>query len=99
MQIAALDALGFAPNGARLAAVLEADKLRALLLSLKPGQAVDPCRMSFTVAYLVLEGRGRLQVGDEEAELTAGSLAIVPRDEVRSIRSQEELRVLVIQAP
>ncbi|MHB0856360.1 MAG: cupin domain-containing protein [Anaerolineae bacterium] len=67
------------------------------MLSLEPGQAVDPCRMSFTVLYLVLEGQGRLQVGDEEAEMAAGSLAIVPRDEIRSIWSEAAMRVLVIQ--
>jgi quercetin dioxygenase-like cupin family protein len=99
MQIARLDDLGFAPGGARLAPVLEADHTRALLLSLGEGQSVPPCQMSLTVLYLVLEGRGRLQVGDEEAELAVGSLAIVPRDAVRSIRAETRMRVLAVQTP
>ena len=58
IQIANLDALGFAPGGARLAPVLQTDNVRALLLSLGEGQSVPPCQMSLTVLYLVLEGRG-----------------------------------------
>ena len=97
MQIARLDDLGFAPGGARLVSVLEANNVRALLLSLEEGQGVAPCQMSLTVLYLVLEGRGRLQVGDESAELEVGSLAIVPKEAVRSIRSEARMRVLAIQ--
>jgi quercetin dioxygenase-like cupin family protein len=97
IQMANVDDLGFAPGGARLAPVLEADSARVLLLSLEDGQAVAPCQMSLTVLYLVLDGRGRLHVGDEEAELSAGSLAIVPKDAVRSIQSETQMRVLAIQ--
>jgi quercetin dioxygenase-like cupin family protein len=99
IQMANVDDLGFAPGGARLAPVLEADSVRALLLSLEEGQAVAPCQMSLTVLYLVLDGRGRLCVGDEGAELTVGSLAIVPKDAVRSIQSEMRMRVLAIQVP
>jgi quercetin dioxygenase-like cupin family protein len=99
IPIANIDDLGFAPDGARLASVLEADNMRVLLLSLGEGQAVAPCQMSLTVLYLVLEGRGRLQVGDEESELAVGSLAIVPKDAVRSIQSETRMRVLAVQAP
>ena len=99
IQIANLDDLGFAPGGARLASVLEADNMHMLLLSLEEGQAVAPCQMSLTVLYLVLEGRGRLQVGDEDAELAVGSLAIVPKDAVRSIQSETRMRVLAVQTP
>ena len=99
IHIAHLDALGFAPGGARLAPMLEVDHMRVLLLSLEEGQAVAPCQMSLTVLYLVLEGRGRLQVGDESAELEVGSLAVVPKDAVRSIQSETRMRVLAVQAP
>ena len=99
IQIANLDELSFAPSGARLAPVLEADNLRVLLLSLGEREAVAPCQMSLTVLYLVLEGRGRLQVGDESADLEVGSLAVVPKDAVRSIQSETRMRVLAVQVP
>ncbi len=67
IQIAHLDTLGFAPGGARLAPMLGVDSMHVLLLSLEKGEAVGPCRMSLTVLYLLLEGCGRLQVGDETA--------------------------------
>ena len=99
IQIAQLDDLGFVPGGERLVPVLETDHMRVLLLNLGEGQAVAPCQMPLTVLYLVLEGRGRLQVGDESVELEIGSLAVVPKDAVRSIQSEMRMRVLAVQAP
>lgn len=93
-----LNELGFAPGGARLTPVLEAEGLRCLLVCLDAGEAVDPCKMSRTVLYVVLEGRGTLEVGAEQTALAAGSLAIVARDEVRCLRAEERMRILAVQA-
>jgi quercetin dioxygenase-like cupin family protein len=97
IQITQLDLLGFAPGGARLAPIMRASTAQVMMLSLESEQSVDPCRMSLDVFYLVHEGRGTLQVDDERAELTVGSLAFVPKNIVRSIECQEHMRVLAIQ--
>lgn len=97
IKIANVDALGFAPGGARLAPLLETEGVRCLLVSLRAGEAVDPCTMTKTVVYVVLEGRGSLQVGDDETVLVSGSVAIVQKDVVRCIRAEEQMRLLVEQ--
>ena len=69
----------------------------ALLLNLTAGGAVGPCEMSTTVLYYVIEGQGRLRVRDEQAELKAGSLTVVPASAVRAISAVEPMRVLAVQ--
>jgi len=87
----------FSLDGARSTPLLDAGKVRALLLNLEAGQAVAPCKMSATVLYYVIEGQGRLRVGDEQARLQAGSLVVVPAEAVRSIVADERMRVLAVQ--
>lgn len=41
----------FSLDGARSTPLLDAGKVRALLLNLEAGQAVAPCQMSVTVLY------------------------------------------------
>lgn len=53
--------------------------------------------MEVPVIYFVVEGQGRLRVGDEEAKLQTGSLVIVPAEEVRSITGDKPMRVLAVQ--
>jgi mannose-6-phosphate isomerase-like protein (cupin superfamily) len=98
-EVVHLDEVGFAPGGARLAPLLEAENTRVLLLSLQAGQAVDPCRMVRNVLYLVLEGRGRIQVEDQDIELTANTLLTVPKEALRCIQAETQLRVLAVQVP
>jgi mannose-6-phosphate isomerase-like protein (cupin superfamily) len=50
--------------------------------------------------YVVLQGRGRLRVVDEEVEVTAGSVISVDHgEEHRFVDVTEDLHVLVIFAP
>ena len=77
--------------------LIDTDDVHALLLCLAAGQSVAPCQMSSPVLYYVIEGQGRLRVGDEEAELKTGSLAVVPADAVRTISAADPIRVLAVQ--
>ena len=89
----------FPPSNAKIAParLLDADNICAVLVNLDAGQAIAPCRMSATVLYYVIEGRGVLRVGDEEVRLQAGSLALVPAGAVRTIAADEPARVLGVQ--
>jgi len=91
------DLQDFSFDGARSTPLLDAGKVRALLLNLEAGQAVAPCKMSATVLYYVIEGQGRLRVGDEQARLQTGSLVVVPAEAARSIAADERMRVLAAQ--
>jgi len=83
--------------GVASAPLIDADRVRALLLNLAAGGAVGPCEMPTTVLYYVIEGQGCLRVGDEQAELQTGSLALAPAGAVRAISAAEPMRVLAVQ--
>jgi quercetin dioxygenase-like cupin family protein len=87
----------FSLDGVRSTPLLDTGKVHALLLNLETGQAGLPCQMSVPVMYFVIEGQGRLRVGDEQAGLQTGSLVVVPAEAVRSIVADERMHVLVVQ--
>lgn len=77
--------------------LLEADNLAAVLVNVDAGQSIEPCLMSATVWYYVIEGSSSLIVEDEQADLQTGSLALVPAGTVRSISAGEATRILAVQ--
>ncbi|MEA3375696.1 MAG: cupin domain-containing protein [Chloroflexota bacterium] len=77
--------------------LIDAADVVALLVNVDAGQAIEPCRMSASVLYYVIEGSGSLTVEDEQADLQTGSLALVPAGTVRSISATEPMRVLAVQ--
>jgi quercetin dioxygenase-like cupin family protein len=89
----------FSPDGASSTRLLDAGKVRALLLNLEAGQSVAPCQMPSTVLYYVIEGQGQLQVEEEQSQLRTGSLTVVPPGAIRSISADARMRVLALQAP
>jgi quercetin dioxygenase-like cupin family protein len=77
--------------------LFETDGIAALLVNADAGQAIEPCLMSATVLYYVIEGSGSLNVEDEQSDLQTGSLALVPAGTIRSISAAEPMRVLAVQ--
>jgi len=86
-------------EGPRPTPLLDTGKVRALLLNLEAGQSVSPCKMSSTVLYYVIEGRGHLRVEEEQGGLQTGSLAVVPPGATRNISAETRMRVLAVQIP
>ena len=79
--------------------LIDTDDVVALLVNVDADHAIEPCVMSATVLYYVIEGSGSLTVEDEQADLQTGSLALVPPGTVRSISAVEPTRVLAVQVP
>lgn len=87
------------PSGVLSKPLLDAGKVRILLLSLDAGQAVAPCQMPFMVLYYFIEGLGQIRIEEEQAEFQTGSLVTVPAGVVRSISASHPSRVLAVQIP
>lgn len=91
----------FPPRSADIAPqrLIDTNDVVALLVNVDADQAIEPCVMSATVLYYLIEGSGSLTVEDERADLQTGSLALVPPGTVRSISAVEPMRVLAVQVP
>ena len=69
------------------------------LNALEPGQAHAPhAHEGSDKAYLVIEGSGRFQLGEEEHELTAGQLLVAPSGVRHGVRNDGDERLLVFVA-
>ncbi len=68
-------------------------------LSLKPNEALPPHVNDFDVAIYVIEGRGMIESGNQQAEVQAGMIAEIPSGAQRGMRNTGDrpLRVLVIK--
>ena len=85
-----------------LAKQLEADPLAARLWRLQPGQASTKHRhMTQTELYVVLEGTGRIRIGDEAHALERLSSVLVEPDVVRQVFNDtaEDALWLVVGTP
>ena len=52
-----------------------------------PGERTFPHRLASTEVYVILEGRGRMRVGDERAEVGPGDAIVIPAGEAQSIEN------------
>ena len=77
--------------------LLETGQLRTLLLNLNSSQSSPLCKMSVPVLYYVIEGEGKMVVGDEHYKLRTGSMATVPAEITRIISASTAMRVLGVQ--
>ncbi|MHC4941357.1 MAG: cupin domain-containing protein [Planctomycetota bacterium] len=59
----------------------DADIRHSLALAwVRPGEATEPHRLANqTEVYLILDGTGRMHIGDESAEVAAGDTVVIPR--------------------
>jgi mannose-6-phosphate isomerase-like protein (cupin superfamily) len=87
-------------SGASYHEFLRVPALSAAIYILPGGQEDTQTPHSEDEVYLVTRGSGRVQVGDELADVGPGSLIYVARDvEHRFLDFSEDLEILVIFAP
>jgi mannose-6-phosphate isomerase-like protein (cupin superfamily) len=61
-----------------------------------PGRTTRPHRLSGSEVYVLLEGRGRMHVGDEHAEVAAGQTVYVPPGRVQFIENTGTSRLIFL---
>jgi mannose-6-phosphate isomerase-like protein (cupin superfamily) len=55
--------------------------------SVRPGDRTLPHRLRSAEVYVILEGTGRMRVGDESAEVGPGQAVLIPPGEVQSLEN------------
>lgn len=88
------DVVAFSPDGPGVQLLHTDDWMKVLLVGLEPGQSLPP-HQGPGASFSFLAGRGVLRIGDEELDVAAGGLAVVPRGETRSIRAVAERLVFL----
>src|SRR5579864_1282261 len=89
------------PDGTRSPVVLHSREgaERAVLIELRPGEALGDHGVKESTLLLVLDGAVRVDVGEESVEAEPGTLMHFEPDERRSVTSGGGARVLLLFAP
>jgi quercetin dioxygenase-like cupin family protein len=89
------------PDGTRSPVVLHSKEgaERAVLISLRPGDALGDHGVKESALLLVLDGAVLVEAGDESVEADAGTLFQFEPDERRSVTSDGGARLLLLLAP
>lgn len=89
------------PHGARSPVVLHSKEgsSRAVLIELRVGEALGDHGVKESALVLVLDGRVRVEAGEESVDGEAGALFHFEPDERRSVTSDGGARVLLVLSP
>lgn len=89
------------PHGTRSPVVLHSrdGAERAVLIGLRPGEALGDHGVKESTLLLVLDGEVRVEAGDESIDADAGTLIHFDPDERHSVRSGGGARLLLLLAP
>lgn len=89
------------PNGTRSPVVLHSrdGAERAVLIELLPGDALGEHQVKESGLLVVVDGRVRVEAGDESVDAGAGELFHFEPNERHSVSSEEGGRVLLFLAP
>jgi quercetin dioxygenase-like cupin family protein len=89
------------PHGARSPVVLHSREgaERAILIELRPGEALGDHGVKESALLLVVDGTVRVEAGDESVDGGTGALFHFDPDERRSVTSGGGARLLLLLAP
>jgi quercetin dioxygenase-like cupin family protein len=89
------------PDGSRSPAVLHSleGESRVVLIGLEPGQELGEHQVKESAFLFVVDGRVRVEVGDEAIDAGAGELFRFDPDERHSVTSDGRARLLLLLAP
>ena len=89
------------PHGVSARLLYDHQTAQAIHLTLEPGQKLRRHITPVDVFFYVLEGRGVVEVGEEQLEVSADMFIESPKDIPHRIMNPHDatLRVLVVKAP
>jgi len=87
----------FSNQAVQKSVLYQSQKVAALILNFKAGQAIEPCIMHMQVLYTIRKGSGQIFIGDEKANISAGDIIVAKAGETRSIRAETDMSVLAFQ--
>jgi quercetin dioxygenase-like cupin family protein len=98
MQHLDLDKLKeFAAAGFVKKELVVTDNFKLLLICFEPGQEVEPCVMSRSTAFYIVEGTGVVIEAGEAVQVVDGSLVLIKPELERQIKAESKMVVLAIQ--
>jgi quercetin dioxygenase-like cupin family protein len=89
------------PHGVSVRHLHDSPHVQVSQIVLTPGQELKRHVTPVDAFVYVLEGRGRVEVGEESAEAEAGALVDFPQQVPHAVRNEgtEVLRFLVVKTP
>ncbi len=74
------------------------DRLAVTWVDVAPGAGQRPHSHSAEQVYVIVRGRGRIEVGNEKQEVAAGDLIYIPSNAIHSIRNRSDETLTYISA-
>jgi quercetin dioxygenase-like cupin family protein len=79
----------YSSDGPGVTLLHQSGALKVVLVGLEPGQMLPP-HPGPPASFTFLDGAGTMLIGDDEVAVTAGSVAVVPDGQIRSVRADSE---------
>lgn len=87
------------PYGADVRALLKRENVKAMLVTLKPGEALDTHTTPVDAFIYIIKGKAMVEVGEESEEVRKDTLVFLPKDIPHTVRNAGNLplKFLVIK--
>jgi quercetin dioxygenase-like cupin family protein len=87
----------FAADGLVKKEMVVTENFKLLLICFEPGQKVEPCVMSRSTAFYIIEGKGKVIEEKKAADVSTGSLIFIEPELERQIKAESKMVVLAVQ--
>lgn len=78
--------------------ICSSNHLKALVISLKAGNTIPPCKMENDVLFYIITGKGTITVDNCSTLVSNGDCVLVPRTaSTRSISADCDMEILAVQ--
>ena len=92
--------VGRSPRGVAAQKLVDIPAAAVMRLALKPGEEVAPHATPVDVLFYIESGSGRVEIGEETANVSAGDLIVSPKDIPHGLAGGPRgMMLLVIKVP